>query len=309
MSLSMHGETLFHFTKDFNTLISILDDRAFEAHLSKETLVYINESGNQEELPPLLVPMVSFCDYKLSEISHHALNYGYYALGMTKEWAITNKLNPVLYLSENSDIAAGLRSLNKLLENIQKNNAYHNFADDIFKASVKAIEIYAWTKNYQGLLKRNGKNISNFRFADDKEWRYVARMWEGNSEPDDTSLIGAIFTIIDSMRFIPEPNPDCSICGKPAKECPDHGNAELRSRKDFLDRNYINPQTRKLPFSWCDIRFILVREIADRQKLIKTIKEEFSSSDSDLKVDLLCEISSKIIVIDDLDLRALFPAQ
>lgn len=57
---------------------------------------------------------------------------------MTKEWAITNKLNPVLYLSENSDIAAGLRSLNKLLENIQKNNAYHNFADDIFKASVKA---------------------------------------------------------------------------------------------------------------------------------------------------------------------------
>jgi hypothetical protein len=305
----MHGETLFHFTQDFNTLISILDDQAFQAHLSRETLVYINENGNLEELPPVLVPMVSFCDYKLSEISHHALNYGYYALGMTKEWAITNKLNPVLYLSENSDIAAGLRSLNKILEKIQKNNICHNLEDEIFKASLKAIEIYAWTKNYQGLLKRNGKNISNFRFADDKEWRYVARMWEGNSEPNDKPLIEAISTILDSMRFIPEPNPDCSICGKPAKKCPDHGNVELRLRKDILEQDYINPDTRKLSFSWCDIRFILVRKITDRQQLIKTIKEKFSSSDSNINVDLLCEISSKIIVIDDLDLRALFPAQ
>ncbi|WP_425509081.1 abortive infection system antitoxin AbiGi family protein [Xanthomonas euroxanthea] len=44
-------------------------------------------------------PMVSFCDLRLSELRSHMTNYGCYGLGMKKEWAARNGVNPVYYIS------------------------------------------------------------------------------------------------------------------------------------------------------------------------------------------------------------------
>ena len=146
MSLSMHGETLFHFTQSIDVLLEIVQSRCFKASLAMERLVYKAKTGETESTPDLWVPMVSFCDYKLSEIGHHALNYGYNGLGMSKSWGIRNKMNPVLYVSENSEVGSELReTLKDIADSI-------NRQDMVLASIIRHANLFSWTKNYQGTL-------------------------------------------------------------------------------------------------------------------------------------------------------------
>ena len=38
---------------------------------------------------------------------------------------------------------------------------------------MKIVDTYRYIKNYQGNLTRDGKTTHDFRFADEREWRYV----------------------------------------------------------------------------------------------------------------------------------------
>ena len=76
---SLHPEILFHFTSK-DALYGILKE-TFKVYYSLERI-----SGKSKPLE-FGVPMVSFCDLKLSELKTHIENYGKYGIGLTKEWA------------------------------------------------------------------------------------------------------------------------------------------------------------------------------------------------------------------------------
>lgn len=291
----MHGETLFHFTNELSKLLSILNDRAFKVSFSLETLSYRDWERTLESIPELWVPMVSFCDYKLSEIAHHTLNYGQYGLGMSKKWGIEKGLNPVLYVSERSLIGQKLRGLLNHCSQERRNST--QFDETTTAPSVAEIEtanFYAWTKNYQGTLVRKGVRHPDFRFADDKEWRFVAEI--------DYARLGDMGAPFGSgYNFLPSPSVICDCCGRQAQHCDSSGHDLLRQRKQEYSE-LITSSTSVLEFEFHDIRFVLVKTSTDRDKFL-----DWCEGDPGFNERQRLQLAAKLVVIDELDFRELAP--
>jgi hypothetical protein len=110
--------------------------------------------------------MVSFCDIPLSEIKDHISKYGEYGIGLTKEWANRNRLNPVLYVARNSYLAS---SYAKALDDFVLLDGSREASE-----SDKALtDVLRYIKNYEGDLDRKGSLRKDYRFSDEREWRYV----------------------------------------------------------------------------------------------------------------------------------------
>ncbi len=92
--MGLYPNILFHFTKK-KSLYDILD-HTFKVSYARER---INGGTAQREFG---VPMVSFCDLRLSELKFHISSYGKFGIGMTKDWAFATALNLVMYASQSS---------------------------------------------------------------------------------------------------------------------------------------------------------------------------------------------------------------
>ncbi len=93
------SSTLFHFTKSEHILFEIFR----KGFWPKYCLEDIQWQG-EDELTFVAFPMVCFCDIPLARISEHVDFYGSYGLGLTKDWAERNNLNPLLYVSRGSGL-------------------------------------------------------------------------------------------------------------------------------------------------------------------------------------------------------------
>jgi hypothetical protein len=96
------SDSLFHFTKSLSALKGILIDK-FKLSYCRENyqLDYQEHIGHY--------PMVTFCDIPLSLARDQIGKYGSYAIGLTKEWGIKNKLNPVVYLEKHSQLTKDIQ--------------------------------------------------------------------------------------------------------------------------------------------------------------------------------------------------------
>ncbi|HHF2874138.1 TPA: abortive infection system antitoxin AbiGi family protein, partial [Vibrio diabolicus] len=122
--------------------------------------------NNQEYV--MYVPMVSFCDIPLSQIKDHIKKYGKYGIGLTKTWAEQSKLNPVLYIEKQSNISQCLDlAYDKLVYDIEGN------IDQLPKANRCFYDVFRHIKNYEADLIRKNTVHKNYRFYDEREWRFV----------------------------------------------------------------------------------------------------------------------------------------
>lgn len=166
--MSLYPTTLFHFTtKEF--LYAILRD-TFKVSYAREKI--IGPSSHRE----FAVPMVSFCDLKLSELKFF-LTYGKFGIGLTKDWANRNGLSPVMYINRHSDLMdkliggiSGIYTHLKLVNNIDEFSSLNT-------AYLNVMNTYRYIKNYEGELWRKSRLVEpNYRFADEREWRYVPKL-------------------------------------------------------------------------------------------------------------------------------------
>lgn len=160
---AISSNTLFHFTKEEN-LLGILKNE-FHPNFSLEHY-HLDETG------PFAfgIPMVSFCDIPLSLIYSHMTNYGNYGIGMSKEWAKRNMLNPVLYLRRNSQITQVLydiaTSISKEIQGIHKEGIE---IESLTKRHKLLAKLFTFTKPYEG----TNKSGEITKYYDEREWRYV----------------------------------------------------------------------------------------------------------------------------------------
>jgi len=158
--MALSSNSIIHLTKTANALKGILQENF--------NIKYCLEMVNLTEPLNYASPMVSFCDIPLSQIKEHIGKYGAYGIGLTKEWAQKNKLNPVVYIQSNSYLA----------DSIQE--SYREIAtkdtidwDKLTKSQKNWLNILRHVKNYEADLSRGGEVIKDYRFSDEREWRFT----------------------------------------------------------------------------------------------------------------------------------------
>lgn len=160
--MTPRSSTLFHFTKSRDTLKLILA-RGFWPRYCAEDTRWVG----QEDAPTIAFPMVCFCDIPLSRIADHVSFYGQYGLGMTREWATANALNPVLYVAGENPICSELRALNSHSNKLSDD-------EDKQKAKDSVRYLYAHVKPSRGFMSVDGSPLEK-DFYLESEWRHVPK--------------------------------------------------------------------------------------------------------------------------------------
>lgn len=193
--MSLSSNSIIHFTNSSDALKGILQN-GFKVHICQENIILGGE------LIEINVPMVSFCDIPLSKIKEHIIKYGEYGVGFTKEWAEKNGLNPVLYVEKNSLLS------HSLLASIAR-----SIGDGCWTLEEKQdVDIIRYIKNYKADLVRKSGTTPDYRFSDEREWRYVPSntdecvyLFGSKSSISDDKWTSAL-TELENMSLKFEPN-------------------------------------------------------------------------------------------------------
>jgi hypothetical protein len=166
--MGRYPDIVFHFTKTYGALKKILSS-SFKPSYAHETIKGKFENGKPFERD-FGVPMVSFCDLRVSELQNHIESYGHFGIGLTKEWAIRNRLHPVFYINEQNYLIPNF--LNALQSRMS--SVLNSVSSNERMEYRKLFQLQAFLKHYQGrLVLKSGKVVDSYRFADEREWRYV----------------------------------------------------------------------------------------------------------------------------------------
>lgn len=172
--MAISTNSIIHYTDTFEILTSILDEGFRIKYCSEKIKLGTAGTSNAAH------PMLSFCDIPLSDSEQHFDAYGKYGIGLSKKWAISMGINPVLYIDKNSLFATTLHELIK-----ERRKSTTNLTP---KQQSEILQIKSYAKNYSGLLKRREVNNPNYRFYDEREWRLVPKKEDINNAQFSLSL-------------------------------------------------------------------------------------------------------------------------
>lgn len=149
---NLRTSSLFHYTS-YNNLKKILEEGIIPN--------YCRESFSKEDIgsdPIIGIPMVAFCDIPLTRTQDFTKRYGKHAIGLKKEWAIKNSINPIFYVYDLNNFPI------KTLLNYRKSNIKNQ------------VNLMGFIKRYEEDI--NSKNISKKSKLkqcnyEENEWRYV----------------------------------------------------------------------------------------------------------------------------------------
>lgn len=177
---SYRTSSVFRFTKDYELLEKIIRNGIIPN--------YCEENLSFDETDFCIgIPMASFCDIPITLLDEHNSRYGNYGLALTKEWAISKGITPVMYIA-NDDV---LRSVyyhhvtnqadrdkferKEVKEDLVKQTIFSGFPIGEYAKIVNAEREHAintyiigYLKKYIGEYKK--KPINNY---EENEWRYI----------------------------------------------------------------------------------------------------------------------------------------
>lgn len=231
--MSISSNSLFHFTSKFSVLTSILNDK-FYGSFCKENFKSFGSDNT------VYVPKISFCDIPLKKIASIP-SYGKFGIGLSKEWAIKNKLNPVLYLEKNSMLMdnysnslKGSFEFNELIQKILKQlGVILNTNEKIPLTEIQIVvdklrtislttsfteSVLYYLKHYEDTLIRGRKIYKNYKFYDEREWCFVPsiadiyknvdfkdfnyEIWRGNGAKPILPFVNLSFKFEDIQHLI-----------------------------------------------------------------------------------------------------------
>lgn len=165
--MAVSSKSIIHYTEQLDSLKGIINSSGFRLKYCFERIVLSN--GEPVRTITAAFPMVSFCDLPLTLAKEHIGSYGSYGIGLSKEWAKRNHLNPVLYLEYGSVISNYILNEGKRIVQIKRVDK-----EVFWQERDRFTEIVGFCKNHEGPLIRKGEMINpNYAFYNEREWRYL----------------------------------------------------------------------------------------------------------------------------------------
>ena len=127
-----------------------------------EDINWLDEEGHEY----IAYPIVCFCDIPLSRIQEHVGFYGNFGLGLTKEWAESNGLNPITYISPGNNLSNAYNELNDHANKLD--------TEDCDLAKITMRYLYSHTKPIEGSMVVDGSPVRK-EFYQESEWRFVPK--------------------------------------------------------------------------------------------------------------------------------------
>jgi len=237
----LSSSSLFHFTKSLDNLIGILSS-GFRFSTVREP--YPQMAWGNSIFTSLGIQgtftdnnVVCFCDIPLTQTSNHREQYGSYAIGLSKEWAIKNCVSPVRYVHSNSPGFSG-----KIME---------------------FLDIYLNQRENQSQFVRAYMNHKHNFDVDLDSFDPASRRVIDALE---RCLVDALEYIFSGSSFYKAYELDDPIQRTPTRRYYDE--REWRASSEVSNREY-------LTFCWADIDIVLCATRADCEKLYKR-RREFS---------------------------------
>lgn len=253
MSVSSH--TLFHFVSERKYLEDILN-KDFYPRYCLESFGF-----KFAHMKKAHILMKCFCDIPLHNIIKHTMIYGCYGIGFTKEWGVRMGINPILYLNKQSpffeilDKTVRKRMDAAKLQYDSKKIDKDEFVEELFEP----LSSISFIKPISGRMYRE-KSYKNVYFYDEREWRYVPlKIFDLQS---GKQRVNKLLVLTD----------------------------DLVGEKDKLQM--IARETMKIEFQVSDVKYIFLKEEADKEYMTNWILEAQQYEEAD-KIKLI----SKIITI------------
>jgi hypothetical protein len=225
---------LFHSILEYENLLKIIDNKGFKASYADEKI---------EELNVKLL-MISFSNVALFE-SRTQINYGDFALGLTREWGQESGLEPVIYTYANSVIGKSFMETMTLagrkvvrMELLEKNEVNSSITSDFSSVLDNSINMLMYLKS----IKVKDKKGNEFIAYNDREWRFVHK--HGNVNP-----------MIFETNFLTEkPNP-------------------IYEKAKSYDKPYTNEVV--LPFELSDLKYIVAQKKEQKKEIFDKLCASF----------------------------------
>lgn len=155
----MNEKLLIHFTSKYKYIKSIIESNSLRLSYCEEDFYM-----GKRKVSSSAHPMICFSEVEIKHLSYKNISYGRYGIGFTIDWARQNKINPVIYINQNSIAANGLASLLKARRNRQDSKLPD-------KLRLPIMQLKCFTKNEQGY--NSHLQVENFNFKNESEWRFV----------------------------------------------------------------------------------------------------------------------------------------
>lgn len=272
----LSSNRLFHFTSTKDNLLSILDT-GFKPRYSLEKLGILNEHdffstfakainlkvSSDEMTDEFYILMCCFCDIPLYLVNDHIKMYGDYSIGLKKEWGIKHEICPVFYINDTGETRMFLEKLmNNFHRNIirlhktkQTGQTCNSLSDENFFSEIldfynTFIDLTLYVKPYSGIYVRSENIYKDYKFYDEREWRYIPDKFENKpfitkmdfeiikKNTDSKTIKNIDFDITDITNIIVPENEVVEL-RKAISEIPKFQNFDL-SLIDSLNNNKCN---------------------------------------------------------------------
>lgn len=165
------ANVLFNFMPELEYLKKILKNKAIIPRYVEEKIDYLNIEDTE-----LVFPMTCFCDISLKKLLPHLEFYGYYGIGLDKEWGIDFGIQPIHYINPKSYLYSDYKTAFKLAKETNIETEADVSLSDYLLSSL------LFTKPLRGKMLKKGV-VKEKIFHDEKEWRYVPKLDKKHDVP------------------------------------------------------------------------------------------------------------------------------
>ncbi len=270
--MNISSGSLFHFTPKFEYLQSIIESgfkfRACceELPLSGYRSCIFDQLGIVRHVHDPFV--ICFCDLPLSASQDHRLQYGQYAIAMTKEWGMMNEVTPIRYVHAHSPDFTS-ETYNKVLD-----LPYYlqEHGHDLFRL---LSHISAESGDAEAPTDADFQNLPN-----------GVKKIMASANAEFMSLLSHMNKVMQYVRAY-------------EGDWTDRANGQPSHRTFYDEREWraASPaEDDRIAFKFRDIRHLIVTSDAEK----KTLSEQIIAASDDLEVDDETQVWSKIHIGEEL---------